>query len=242
MSDLTVISLDRVKSWVQASGGPRTPAQIAAACPHCAMWCIFSASSTQVNTNTGIGSSKSKCPSCDEFLGFIYIYPDKIRPNATQTSILLFPAPKLKRPEAFEAEGVPQDVSKAFRNTLDTFQSRNYTATTVMGRRTLEGLLLSLLPPDHEKQNLHRLIEAVTKEVDFAKPLNQLSHAIRASGNLGAHFDPAAEPDEVMAQQLVELLDYLISYLFVLPTKIKQLEDAIEQGRVTSAKWQRLIS
>jgi hypothetical protein len=65
---------------------------------------------------------------------------------------------------------------------------------------------------------------------DLSAPLTQLSHAIRQGGNLGAHFDFEKEPDEDMARTIVELLDYLVSYLYVLPRRIEKLETKLQSA------------
>jgi hypothetical protein len=74
---------------------------------------------------------------------------------------------------------------------------------------------------------LAKLIEFAKSEVDLAAPLSALSHAIRDGGNLGAHFDMEKEPNETLARQMVELLAYLISYLYVLPKEIEKLEQSL---------------
>jgi hypothetical protein len=61
----------------------------------------------------------------------------------------------------------------------------------------------------------------------LAAPLKALSHAIRDGGNLGAHFDAEREPDLAVARQMVQLLAYLITYLYVLPRQIKELEERL---------------
>ena len=235
MSDFLNIPTGEVASWSQVALSPKTPNQISSACPHCGIWCLFQMLNTEVNKSSRIGSSRATCPSCKNSLTFVYLYPNVIQQSSLPSCILLVPAPKLKRPEAFQAESVPENVAKAFENTLRTYLSRNFTATTVMGRRTLEGVFLSVIPERERRLNLHQMIEAAAEEVDFAEPLKKLAHAIRAGGNLGAHFDPSAEPDELMAQQMVELLDYLISYLFVWPARIKELEKAIDRGSEISS-------
>jgi hypothetical protein len=78
--------------------------------------------------------------------------------------------------------------------------------------------------------NLARLIELAKEQTDLAAPLTSLSHAIRSGGNLGAHFDMEKEPNEGLALQMVELLEYLIRYLYVLPKEIKKLEQNLERG------------
>ena len=65
--------------------------------------------------------------------------------------------------------------------------------------------------------------------LDLAAPLKSLSHAIRDGGNLGAHFDEEREPTEELARQMVELLDYLIAYLYVLPGQIAGLEQSLSK-------------
>lgn len=63
----------------------------------------------------------------------------------------------------------------------------------------------------------------------MAEPLGKLAHAIRDGGNLGAHFDMEKEPTEEMAKHMVELLNYLISYLYVLPKEIEKLEQSLQR-------------
>jgi hypothetical protein len=105
--------------------------------------------------------------------------------------------------------------------------TKNYPATAVMARRTLEGIFKYLLPEGNRKGTLAALIKQAMEQHNLAAPLATLAHAIRDGGNLGAHFDEENEPTELMAQQMVELLKYLISYLYVLPSQIKELEDSL---------------
>ena len=78
------------------------------------------------------------------------------------------------------------------------------------------------------------MITLVSEKNDLAKPLTELAHAIRAGGNLGAHFDEEREPDEQMARQLVELLDYMVNFLYILPKKISEVEQKIAAKNVDS--------
>nr|WP_281501903.1 DUF4145 domain-containing protein [Aliiroseovarius sp. F20344] len=113
---------------------------------------------------------------------------------------------------------------------LDTVRAYNaqiYGATATSGRRTLEGIFKFIVPESKQKLPLQKLILEAQSHTDLAEPLRKLSDAIRKGGNLGAHFDLDNEPNETMARQIVELLDYLISYIYVLPDQISKLEDEI---------------
>jgi hypothetical protein len=125
---------------------------------------------------------------------------------------------------------IPEQLQRALASTIDAFNARNYTATAVSGRRTLEGIFKYLVLPENANVVLAQLIERAKDKVDFAEPITNLAHAIRSGGNLGAHFDSEKEPDQAIARHMVELLEYLISYLYVLPRKIKQLKEALGQG------------
>jgi hypothetical protein len=125
------------------------------------------------------------------------------------------------------ASDFPEALRRSFVSTIDAFNSKNYAATAVCGRRTLEGIFKYLVSQEKRNTNLAKLIELATDEVDLAAPLKILSHAIRDGGNLGAHFDMEKEPTEPLARQMVQLLDYLISYLYVLPKEIKKLEQSL---------------
>jgi len=126
---------------------------------------------------------------------------------------------------------VPEKLMRSYLSTVDSYNSQNYPATAVGARRTLEGIFKFLVPVEDRSKNLFQLIELVTNQTTLAKPLTTLSHAIRDGGNLGAHFDPDSEPDEQMARQMVELLSYLIKFLYVLPKEIEKLESSM--GRAT---------
>ncbi|WP_157058655.1 DUF4145 domain-containing protein, partial [Pseudomonas meliae] len=91
----------------------------------------------------------------------------------------------------------------------------------------LEGIFKYRVDSSDRTKNLYQLIDLVKNSNDLAAPLETLSHAIRSGGNLGAHFDDENEPTEAMAGKMVELLDYLISYLYVLPSKITDLEKSL---------------
>jgi len=139
----------------------------------------------------------------------------------------MYPVAKNHYPNPEFALDIPEPLQNAFVSTIDAFNSRNYAATAVCARRTLEGIFKYLVEEDKRGAPLAKLIEQVKTSKDLAAPLTSLSHAIRDGGNLGAHFDMEKEPDETLARHMVELLDYLISYLYVLPEEIKKLEHSL---------------
>ncbi|WP_423814300.1 DUF4145 domain-containing protein [Pseudomonas viridiflava] len=124
-------------------------------------------------------------------------------------------------------ETVPAPLQRSLKSTIDSLNAKNFPATAVGARRTLEGIFKYRVEASNRSKTLYQLIDLVKSSSDLAAPLETLSHAIRSGGNLGAHFDDENEPTEEMAGKMVELLDYLVSYLYVLPSKITDLERSL---------------
>lgn len=202
------------------------PAAVSAVCPHCNTMAIFSlrkySDAGPQNSVSGLGN----CPSCKGEVGFWTLNPSGGSTFDT-AEIYMSPPPKNYFPNPSELNEIPLPLKKALLSTIDCYNAGIYTAATVSGRRTLEGIFKYLLPEEKRNMPLYKLIEAATTEKDLSEPLKTLAHAIRAGGNIGAHFDMEHEPDENVARQIVELLSYLVSYLYVLPAKISQLEGSL---------------
>jgi hypothetical protein len=64
--------------------------------------------------------------------------------------------------------------------------------------------------------------------VDLAKPLITLAHAIRQVGNLGARFDLRKEPDRDTVKAQLELIEYLLEYMYTLPGMIETVNDKVD--------------
>ncbi len=56
-----------------------------------------------------------------------------------------------------------------------------------------------------------------------------LSHAVRKGGNIGAHFDLEKEPDKEAALAAIDLVEYLLDYVFVLPKKVEALGNKLKE-------------
>jgi len=172
------------------------------------------------------------CPACQQPVHF-WAIRDERQPKGNDgnpSSIYMYPEAHSYYSHPDFLSDIPEPLARSFVSTVDALNSSNFAATTVCARRTLEGIFKYLVPEKEQKKPLAQLIEHVKSNNDLAAPLQSLSHAIRDGGNLGAHFDMEKEPDAVIARQMVELLEYLISYLYVLPKEINALESSLNSN------------
>ncbi len=70
---------------------------------------------------------------------------------------------------------------------------------------------------------------AETKSANLARPLITLSNTLREGGNIGAPFDLTRTTDRPTAKAMLDLLDYLIEYIYALPEMIEELNRQVQQ-------------
>ncbi|MEQ9564413.1 MAG: DUF4145 domain-containing protein, partial [Pseudomonadales bacterium] len=218
------ISNQSVRSWAPTT--QKSPSALSTVCPHCGERVTFSLSRHHEDKFRSAVSGSSGCPNCQVVVHFWAVHNNRGSGGEPDAIYMYPPVRSFFQASSLSSE-VPEPLKKSFVSTVDAFNSRNFVATSVCCRRTLEGIIKYLLPEDKRKGNLIKLIDLAATTLDLAAPLRSLSHAIRDGGNLGAHFDEEKEPTEDLARQMVELLDYLIAYLYVLPGQISELENSL---------------
>lgn len=226
---MKLIDEKKIKSW-GVSGGFKVATSISAQCPFCAEKVIFALRSHTNDANSSSVASTGICPGCSRAVFFWTIKSTTDSDGNVrhrEYDVFMYPASEFGYPHPKLPSEVPEPLQKALFSTIDSLNSQNFPATAVGARRTLEGIFKYRVEESKRNKSLFQLIDEVKNNVDLAAPLESLSHAIRAGGNLGAHFDAEHEPSEAQAKQMVELLDYLISYLYVLPSQITDLEKSL---------------
>ena len=216
------IDHDLVNHWGQT---PRLKyaQSISTFCPFCFEQVNFNSSQNVLeDTSRKTVSTSGACPACRNT---VFFWTISVSDN--ETEVFMFPVCEGYRKILFKNNHLPDALQRAYESTVQAFNSKNYTATAVCCRRTLEGIFKYRLPDEDKGLSLARAIDKIKESEDLAKPLNNLSHAIRHGGNLGAHFDMEKEPDAEMSEAMVDLLEYLIEYLYTLPSQIERLDNVL---------------
>lgn len=176
-------------------------------------------------------STKSRCSGCAEFSKFIFIDYDSKDPDRIG-NLYIHPDPE-RRESIFDFSQLnskyKEELKFDYESTLNVFNSGEWNGTTVLGRRLLEGITYDILPEEVKTNNLNKRLNEIPKHVDLEKPIVTLNDALRKSGNIGAHFDLQNKSDKKkIATQMLNLLDYLIEYIYILPNRIEELHNEIE--------------
>lgn len=216
-----------VRSWMGLPGGVRFPAAVSCVCPHCSSLVTFSGWNPADDIHRRASAASAACPNCNGLVRFwaMRANPEPKNDSENPLHIFMYP-PATGRLQKKTYPNIPEPLQRALSSTVDAFNNANYIATAVSARRTLEGIFKYRVEEKKRKLPLAKLIDEVKNSADLAAPLSNLSHAIRDGGNLGAHFEEK-EPTRDMAMQMVQLLDYLVNFLYVLPREIQALEASL---------------
>ncbi|MHC9540407.1 MAG: DUF4145 domain-containing protein [Vulcanimicrobiota bacterium] len=216
----------------------RLPQSISTICPYCDQLGIFFIPEYQPTTRrTTFYAGGAVCPACKKLPEFIVISPSLVSEskNTAPEAIFIHPDPKPLRKQIEGIELIPEQLAKAYSSVIDAYNAKIWSATATCCRRALEGLAKMKLKPGSGNLSLYAALEKLPQDIDLTEPLKKLSHAIREGGNLGAHFDEQHEPDEETVKMMLELLEYLFDYMYILPEKIEELAKRVSPSATSIA-------
>jgi hypothetical protein len=204
----------------------RAPARVDTICPHCGLSMVFDLHRwTQTESGT-TASSEAHCTSCGKLVSFFA----STAPDGGERAYFMHPSPDFLRqplPDISRVKEFDEALQRAYAASINVYNAREWTGTAVVCRRTLEDIAKALLPSDQRKLSLALQIEALPRRRDLARPMMLLSDALKRSGSLGAFFDLEKIPDRHTATLIIDLLEYLIQYLFILPQRIEHLHNEV---------------
>jgi Domain of unknown function (DUF4145) len=209
-----------VASWGNCDGH-KVPASVDVVCPHCRRLLTFTLAGYNGHHLAGLPVG-SRCPACGEGVRFfVFDAPPTDSPDEFPKTFL-FPSPP-HRP-TLDTASIPETLRPAFESSRRVLLVGEWNAAAVMCRRTLEGITKEKLPKELRDKPLAEQLRLLPEHVDLGQPIKEIGDALKEGGNLAAHFDLEREADEPLATEMVELLEYLIEYLFIVPARLRSLE------------------
>ena len=199
-------------------------------CPGCGELMNFRAGDPTFDRMMDTISTKSECPSCRQIISIWAIHP---KPGTREDESIekcdavgIFPPPRQKARTAIEGSNLLSDrLRRQYRSVLAVYNAGAYDATANQCRVTLEGIVKNLVPT--AKPPLANQLRELSTLPDLGKPLITLSHALRTGGNIGSHFDEDKETDQATAETMIDLLEYLLEYVYALPAMVDELDRKI---------------
>lgn len=210
-----------VNSYIRY-GNLKIPKSIQSECPECRNTIEFLINANFQSSKNGL-LTESSCPTCKKPTVFIIMTKDgqDEQNEHADTYIYDIQASKHLINHIESLPNIPKDLIRAYRSAINVHQTRENSATAVMSKRVIESILKHFLKEKSKGQPLSQQLEILPNHVDLAKPIQALSQLLATDSSLHKMLELENEMDYETTSLLMDLLESLIEYLFVLPGKIE---------------------
>jgi hypothetical protein len=211
-----------------ANGFPRSVELI---CPHCCEKAMFDAQPWQEHGGQ-IVATQMHCQRCEQSVLLVQLLDDE--GGCRSESLYTDPAPGGRHPMAGvrHLHALSPPLARSYDSALKMFNHAEWGPAALTIHHLLEVLALRLLGGDKRDQPLARQLEAFPREVDLARPLQDIAHLMASDGAFGRQFDDETTIDKVTAEHMLELAEQLLQYLVVVPGEMGDLKSRIATAPV----------
>lgn len=234
---MQTLSIQDVWGWLKVNDR-WAPSSLSIYCPFCTRLAIFTLGNHSFDPQRNTMSASSVCPGCKKVVRVWALEPGSASDNSkrTLTELWIYPAPSNDVKLMDGVDRLPAKVRREYTSATNVFRGGEWNATALCCRRALEAIVQDLLKESPGKESLSDQLRRLPGKVDLSKPLTSLADTLRKGGNLGAHFNEEGEPDQATARQMVEFVEYLMRYLYVLPDEVESFHNEIMAPRDEPSK------
>lgn len=210
-------------------GHLKIPKSIHCKCPNCGRKGEFTLKADYQSNRMGL-FAQGRCPECRGTSSFVMMMNDYLDPSNEEVDVYLYDPHSGGFPfEGMEENvNIPADLIRAYRSAVNVYQAKDPAATAVMAKRVLESVAKNFTGKSRD-QSLAQQYEKLPGHVDLAKPIQTLSQLLHPEGKLVKMLELETEMDEEMAGLLINLLNGVIEYLYLLPVKMENTYERMEQ-------------
>lgn len=207
-------------------GHLKIPKNVKTVCPECRKKVEFLLKSTYQSSKHGL-MTESICPSCKQSIPFIIITKEK----DIQPDVYIYDPKTSTHPlnQIEHLPRIPEELVRAYRSAVSVHHTKENTATAVLAKRVIENILRHFLAEKSHSLTLEQQFKSLHENIDLVKPVSSLSPLMAPEGALHKMLELETELDDEMAELIMDLLENMIQYLFVLPGKIEMTHDHIEK-------------
>ncbi|MGG1674151.1 hypothetical protein ACIFOT_00200 [Neobacillus sp. NRS-1170] len=209
-------------------GNLKIPKNIQYECPECRKTTEFMLNANYQSSKHGM-VTESSCPLCKKSAVFVIMTKEGIDEQGENADTFIYDLQASKHPvnQIESLPNIPKDLIRAYRSAINVYEARENSATAVMSKRVIESILKHFLGDKSKAQPLSQQLEILPNHVDLAKPIQSLSHLLATEGSLHRMLELETEMDYETTSLIMDLLENLIEYLFVLPGKIEVTNNKI---------------
>ena len=126
-------------------------------------------------------------------------------------------------------------IKRAYKSALKNFNDNDYSESIAASGRVVEAIGKTAFPKSKSVRNIgglfYKLEDNISVNPDFKElidPLVKLGKALALGRNPGGHFFLEAEPDQDLASKVLDLTEFLLTYIYVVADQGVEVASLIE--------------
>ncbi|ALC92344.1 hypothetical protein AM500_23155 [Bacillus sp. FJAT-18017] len=209
-------------------GHSKVPNNIQTACPKCGKTSNFSIKANYQAGKNGF-LTEGSCSSCKKESTFSMILKDVPDDIGSDIDVYIYDPRSSKQPinQLDKLPDIPPDLVRAYRSALNIYQWKDNAATAVMSKRVIESIFKHFAGGNGEP--ISGQTERILENLDLVKPIRYLDQLLHPDNPFYQILELEKDLDDETAAYLMDLLESLIDYLFVLPGNIEISYTNIQQ-------------
>ncbi|MFC1587492.1 DUF4145 domain-containing protein [Planctomycetota bacterium] len=207
------------------------PKGVKTECPFCGELVVFTLGNTKVDEIRITLCSTAECPNCAKKPHFFIVEPGSSDYQDKQTCecIAIYPKPKYsKRKSISDEKYIPTKIHRVYKEAIDGYNAEIWNGTGNLCRRTLEAIVVDIGNPSKKEKSLKAKIDQLKNSDVLIKPIEDLYTSVRMAGNVGSHYIENKEITYESAKIMMDLVDYLLMYVYVLPKQADNLKKQVK--------------
>lgn len=218
-------------SHIQSRYSNGFPRSVELICPFCMKDAPFEAKYWQEHGRQ-VAAARAACSRCEASVLFVQMLDGNDK--ATDSGLYVNPpsGARATMPGVDYLHALSGSLGRSYESALKLYNHTEWAPAALTLRHLLEGLATRLLGESKHELPLTRQLESLGKDVDLARPLQDLAQLLAPGSSLGRQFEDEGGFDQASAEQLLELTEQLLSYLVVLPGEMAELRSRIATAPV----------
>jgi hypothetical protein len=219
------INPGHVNSYIKY-GNIKIPKSVHSECPKCKKTTEFI---LNANYQKNGMVTECACPLCKKSTVFIILPKDNVDEHGEHADTFIYDLQASNHPihKLESLPNIPDHLIRAYRSAINVYHSKENSATAVMSKRVLESILKHFLGENSKSQTLSQQLEILPEHVDLTRPIIALSQLLETDSSLNRMLELELDMDYETTSLLMDLLESLIEFLFILPGRIEVTHNKI---------------
>ena len=219
------------------------PRGIRGRCAYCNSFQTFKCTGHTINRESNTITMKATCITCGDgstalMIGAVHTTRDfAVKPK----EFWITPPPSMRSlgVDLSLITGLHSDrIQMAYKSSVELYNANEHVASIASCGRVLEGISKTKITGSQSKASIGKLFKKLEKGledksefIEFIRPILSLGEALRLGRNPSDHFDLAVEPSRELAGKILDLIEFLMTYIYVMPGESQRVEEMIKDCR-----------